>query len=1555
MAAAQAVPNGGLLEEWMKTVVNKNGGTFSSRKEAMEQMKEDLRTTWEELTQWLVGRWESYEISRLCESAGDILKGEESNWHRGEYLRNVCKGIVEIKYFMRGVKTIRLKQGDTKDEDPVITPLTNEEAYRRCIVGTVALSEIYGDHCHLKDVIDHISRNVENNLKKKHSQAAKNLDKCKNIDQIALIFGKALLQEEIKRRAQAERAGRKNENWRIWVPWNYWKDVCKVPRRDPTKLQQQREENAQHMTEFLKVGDNSSSSSSAGTPSISDVLVNDDYSLDQNTLQKVFRGAMQLDGSFQVGGALQKIRKATEQVQADGCMKQEGKTLCQRLECAKKRWELNNKAQQQNFWDNYVKPQLEKLLPTSNDSAALTDYCKDASNLDSANKEACKHMTKFLHQMYKNSNGSTKEYSDQIIKCVLLKEYANKLKEKAKEGGYCSIDDGLQKAFEKSKDFMKNGTSQCGDPNDNKCFECKWTDTTNDGLDNCRIDSSQSEKVQDKVKTLFSSHNQTQDPKIQETLAQFNTNNSLCEYVNCAAKRWKENNSTSGHGSGQEEFWEENGPMKKLWDELANKMKDSNGKDASGSGQCGSFGTEAEKAACKYLHAGLTHLYTTTASSSVLDNPSFRQTMGCFLLHSYAKYMKDKAICNIDKGIQEAFKNNNATCSSGKEPCVPCQWNDTSMENCTVQTSTNDTGTARDKVEGIFQEDKDKNISTMLTAINKMETLCNRLQCIASHLNSTNGQKPSITSADTFWTTSGEVERLWNDLSNAMTNNGNDAGDCGTVDSDRPATNPERKACQYLTAGFEKLKEIAASNGNGTKILDKDPSLKQAMGCLLLKEYAKRMKGKSKCVIESGIKEAFNSWNRSITNGTCNGTEPCVPCQWNDTNIDQCKIGIIDAAGDITQTAVKDKLTHVQSKIDNTSTETLPNINSMSTLCDYIRCAAPKWFKNKNGTNGNSKHSWCDFWEEVGVKPELVKMFTAIRTNGNNKSKQTNVVCDQFGDDNPDSVERRACNHITAGLDYIKKIPNGAASKQSNGQDNQLLQRAVGCIALNMYADKIRDESDKVCPIGEEKINKMFEEWNNNNNSSSSTPCNGVSGTNSCFKCTREKDFNSCDLLVNKDLIATASSGGSSPCNNNDNDKDKVPKQMNNLLNEDKSTINTKMKQTLDKITDMKSSFCTQVQCAIKKKLKSKNGQTPSSGTTQPWKNIEEDATKELKELLEYMSQSKNQEKVNQYCKDNEDKWNKIGHKEGRTNKAACLLFASGLKHIYTHDNGRVNGRVDGRVNGPSFGQTMGCLFLKEYAKQLQTMANEKKKGYSWVHPLCDIDKGIEHAFNKSSDIMNGTPPCNNGNNSCFVCTWHNNDYDKCKIGNDQIQDQVKPLLGTKSDSMEKTLENTVCPILLTDLLTPFLPLAPVSIGLSAMAYYLWKYFGPLGKGGQRFRRSPAEIPGPSVQEQVLDHVEEAGSHEYRLVKKRKPRSAATRTERSGHANRRAIIEIHFEVLDECQKGDTQLNQKDFLELLVQEFMGSEFMKEEQVPKEEVLMEGVPIERVPILGSGFMV
>ncbi|ANQ10953.1 SICA antigen [Plasmodium coatneyi] len=133
------------------------------------------------------------------------------------------------------------------------------------------------------------------------------------------------------------------------------------------------------------------------------------------------------------------------------------------------------------------------------------------------------------------------------------------------------------------------------------------------------------------------------------------------------------------------------------------------------------------------------------------------------------------------------------------------------------------------------------------------------------------------------------------------------------------------------------------------------------------------------------------------------------------------------------------------------------------------------------------------------------------------------------------------------------------------------------------------------------------------------------------------------------------------------------------------------------------------------------------------------------------------------------------------------------------------------------------------------------------------------------------------------------------------------------------------------------------------MTYYLWKYFF-LGKRRKRHRRAHQVSAPPSLGEQFLAHVEDQadGPHEYTLVKKRrKPRSAPVRRRKRERAARRVghrtIIDIHLEVLDECQKGDLHSTKEDFFEILVREFMESEFMKEEIIP----------MKHVPSLDSGF--
>ncbi|SBO29811.1 SICAvar, type I [Plasmodium knowlesi strain H] len=1479
------------------------------------------------------------------------------------------------------------------------------------------------------------------------------------------------------------------------------------------------------------------------------------------------------------------------------------KELCQRAQCVADRWvkQTNGVNGQARNWTemwNEVQTQVTSLgTNISNNKDKVETHCTDLHSEEE--KTVCKFIASGLKGIYEIKAGqggnavkiTKKDLEDQLFKrtmqCVLLNAFADKL-----EALPCSkekkIEEAVTKAFNDENDTIKNASDRCTKDGD-KCFKC----IRFNGLTNCEIgENGNKEKVKGKVEPMLEGDNTLKKESLEKKICKPCTQDNFCAGLQCVAKKWGERNNKSSNGKVT---WENmKGDFEKELKAVLHAMttnqtafadhcKNNNWKDGDAAG-------EANKTACKLVAAGLEHIskiqheYSTKTgqpdkNENPYDNQEFKQLVSCLMLKAVAQKMKeDSKICDIDQGIRAAFGKADAIkgkhCQNGK-PCTVCNWAE-KYDDCYLDTAKEDQ--VKPKLEALLDEKKTEVEGALMditkTAGNNSSTLCLRLQCLAPRVQASS-------SANTFWTKEGEVGQLWNVLSTAMKANKNNEAQCNTMDNDnREATNPEKKACNYLHAALKKLYETTtpatpSASSSGTISLNDNPPLKQTVGCLLLHAYAKKMKGAT-CLVDSGIKKAFDTAVKNLI-GNCNGgTESCVPCLWNEGNYDNCEITKNGTTED--QTPVKDKLEQVQNKITETSNTTLKDINEMSTLCDFIKCAGPKWFKNKAKPNGNSvtaTKNWCEFWNE-GVKHELTNLFTAIQRDGKDKSNiiTTAATCKNFGDGNEHSVERKACNHIIAGLDYINKIPNGSVGgggAPSNGKDKQLLDRAVACIALNMYADKIIALSEKNCPIHEERIKKMFEDWNKINNNS----CK--SGDNNCFVCERKADFNDCELSVSSSLISSTSTPSNGDCSTTAPEAVKVQPQMNKLLNEKKSIpqvnktlstinemntfcskmqcaakqyyakvkskppgkstnvswseingavndelkellqnitddekwknfdqyckddiksngdtpgeitakqkacklfasglkhiseINNKnnqddavplkqtmmcaalnlyadqliekaenqcpldnkkleeaikhafgkssdimgkgtsscstangsnscficnreknfadcqigtgiasakvkekmevllkdndgknttpnMTKTLDKINEIET-FCTQVQCAIKQELRRQN--KLKNGTEPSWSKIEGDAKDVLTKLIEQMTKGQTEPDLLTYCND-ENKWSKFGHKGKHTNKAACLLFAAGLQHIYTHDNGRINGRVNGRVNGPSFGQTMGCLFLKEYAKQLQKVANEKKRGNSWVHPLCSIKEGITHASSRSEDIMNAPSKCNNNvPNSCFVCKL--DDYDKlkdCSIGNDKVKPKVEAVFtedSTKQNQMQQTLENTVCPILLTDLLTPFLPLAPVSIGLSAMAYYLWKYFGPLGKGGPRFRRSPAEIPGPSVQEQVLDHVQQDSSHEYQLVKERKPRSAPTRTKRSGGVNRRTIIEIHFEVLDECQKGDTQLNQKDFLELLVQEFMGSELMVEEQVPKEEVLMEGVPMEEVPSLGSGLLV
>ncbi|ANQ05734.1 SICA antigen [Plasmodium coatneyi] len=141
---------------------------------------------------------------------------------------------------------------------------------------------------------------------------------------------------------------------------------------------------------------------------------------------------------------------------------------------------------------------------------------------------------------------------------------------------------------------------------------------------------------------------------------------------------------------------------------------------------------------------------------------------------------------------------------------------------------------------------------------------------------------------------------------------------------------------------------------------------------------------------------------------------------------------------------------------------------------------------------------------------------------------------------------------------------------------------------------------------------------------------------------------------------------------------------------------------------------------------------------------------------------------------------------------------------------------------------------------------------------------------------------------------------------------------------------------------------------------YASKYFSLPGKR-RRYKRAHQVRGPPSLEEQLPDHVgQQDGPQEYTLVKERKSHSTPKKGRKKRGVGRRMIIDIHLEVLDECQKGDVALTKEDYFTILVQEFMGSNFIKEVQclvsdsgfreedlVPKEGVPKEDITMEQVP--------
>ncbi|KJP86077.1 hypothetical protein AK88_04268 [Plasmodium fragile] len=131
-------------------------------------------------------------------------------------------------------------------------------------------------------------------------------------------------------------------------------------------------------------------------------------------------------------------------------------------------------------------------------------------------------------------------------------------------------------------------------------------------------------------------------------------------------------------------------------------------------------------------------------------------------------------------------------------------------------------------------------------------------------------------------------------------------------------------------------------------------------------------------------------------------------------------------------------------------------------------------------------------------------------------------------------------------------------------------------------------------------------------------------------------------------------------------------------------------------------------------------------------------------------------------------------------------------------------------------------------------------------------------------------------------------------------------------------------PDLTADVLTATTPILffLASVIVALLGYSLWKYFAHLGQKRRRTYRTVRDVPSPPLDEDILDHLQRGDlpppAYGYTMVTQ--PASIPGR-KRPPRVHKRTIIELHLQVLHECEATNWENVKDDYLHILVEEFM----------------------------------
>ncbi|KJP85434.1 hypothetical protein AK88_04937 [Plasmodium fragile] len=142
--------------------------------------------------------------------------------------------------------------------------------------------------------------------------------------------------------------------------------------------------------------------------------------------------------------------------------------------------------------------------------------------------------------------------------------------------------------------------------------------------------------------------------------------------------------------------------------------------------------------------------------------------------------------------------------------------------------------------------------------------------------------------------------------------------------------------------------------------------------------------------------------------------------------------------------------------------------------------------------------------------------------------------------------------------------------------------------------------------------------------------------------------------------------------------------------------------------------------------------------------------------------------------------------------------------------------------------------------------------------------------------------------------------------------------------------DGPLAPDLTADILTATTPvlffLASVTVAL--LGYSIWKYFAYLGQKRRRTYRIVRDVPSPPLDEEILQHLQRGHlpppDYGYTMIRDRQPGrlpAAPRRGQRPPRVHKRTIIDLHLEVLNECEVAEWENVKDDYLQILVEEFM----------------------------------